>query len=137
MDPSPGASFNSTLGSTSFDLFDCARSRQKLRAIVLFLVGLCGFSAGLRGADTNLWIIEAENENTLTFNLSEGTITYTNGVVVRHGNAVLSARKARLNQSSGEVMAEGSVRLQQENEVWYGERIEYNFKSRKILATDF
>jgi lipopolysaccharide assembly outer membrane protein LptD (OstA) len=50
---------------------------------------------------------------------------------------VLSSRWARFNEQTGEVVAQGSVRLQQENEVWYGERIAYNFKTRKILATDF
>src|ERR1051325_54692 len=109
----------------------------KLRAIVLLLVCLGGLSAATRAAETNLWVIEAEQDYSLTFNLSEGTITYTNGVVVRYGTAVLSAHKARLNQDSGEVLAEGSVRLQEDNKVWYGERIEYNFKTRKILATEF
>ncbi len=110
---------------------------SKLRVIVLLLAGLCGFPAVTRAAETNLWVIEAENGDSLTFNLSEGTITYTNGVVVRYGNAVLSARRAQLNQESGEVLAEGSVRLQEGNKVWYGERIEYNFKTQKSLATEF
>lgn len=77
------------------------------------------------------------DENSLSFDLASGTITYTNGVTVRYGDAVLTARKARLDQDSGQVQAEGQVRLQQGPDVWYGERIDYNFKSGKILATDF
>ncbi|HYV32590.1 MAG TPA: LPS assembly protein LptD, partial [Candidatus Binatia bacterium] len=45
--------------------------------------------------------------------------------------------KARLNQDTGEMLAEGSVRLQDESKTWYGERVEYNFKTQKILATEF
>ncbi|HYV31300.1 MAG TPA: hypothetical protein VEO53_09375, partial [Candidatus Binatia bacterium] len=132
-----GGSTNSTLGRRSCDLFDWARSMSKLRAIVLLLACLCGFASRTGAAETNLWVIEAEKSDSLTFNLSEGTITYTNGVVVHYGNAMLSAHKARLNQETGEVLAEGSVRLQEDNKIWYGERIEYNFKTQKILATEF
>lgn len=56
---------------------------------------------------------------------------------VTYGDAVLTAKKMRLNEASGQVQAEGQVRLQQGPDVWYGERMEYNFKSGKILATDF
>ena len=106
------------------------------RAIVLFLACLCGLGAARAAEEPARFIIESA-DTSLGIDLNTGNITYTNGVVVRYGNAVLTARKARLNQDSGEVLAEGAVRLQQENEVWYGERIEYNFKTRKILATEF
>jgi len=107
------------------------------RAILCFLACLC-LCAVARAAEQEpaRFIIESE-ETSLGVDLNTGDITYTNGVVVRYGGAVLSARKAKLNQNTGEVRAEGSVRLQQENEVWYGEQIEYNFKNRKILATEF
>src|SRR5262245_17528055 len=109
----------------------------KLRAIVLFLVCACGLLPMTNAAERpKTFDIEAE-EGVTTFNFATGEITYTNGVVVKYGDATLSARRARLNQETGEVLAEGSVRLQQGNEVWFGERIEYNFKTRKILATDF
>jgi lipopolysaccharide assembly outer membrane protein LptD (OstA) len=127
---------NSTLGRLSLHLFDWPRSMPKLRAIVLILLCLCGGSALVHGAQGEQFIIETE-ESSLEFDLNTGTVSYTNGVTVRYGDAVLSARKARLNQESGDMLAEGSVRLQQDSEVWYGERIEYNFKSRKILASEF
>jgi lipopolysaccharide assembly outer membrane protein LptD (OstA) len=109
----------------------------KLRAILLFVACLCGLAGGVRGAEEAARFTIESEENSLSVDLNTGNITYTNGVVVRYGVAVLSAKRARLNQETGEVLAEGTVRLQQENEVWYGERIEYNFKTSKILATDF
>lgn len=111
----------------------------KRRVILLLLACVCGWLSAVSAAEPQqqkTFDIEAE-QGGMIFNLSTGQIGYTNGVVVKYGDATLSARRARLNQETGEVLAEGSVRLQQENEVWYGERIEYNFKTRKILATDF
>src|SRR6266540_5975933 len=127
---------NSTLGRPSSDLFDCPRPMPKLRFIVRFLLCSCVLSAATHAAEPGRFVIETEQDS-LEFDFNTGTVSYTNGVTVRYGDAVLSARKARLNQESGDMLAEGSVRLQQDNETWYGERIEYNFKSRKILASEF
>ena len=108
-----------------------------LRAIAVLLLCL-GVAAPLaRAADGDVWSIESGEERSLLFDLKSGTITYTNGVTVRYGDATLTAARARLNQDTGEVQAEGKVRLQQATETWYGEKIQFNFKTRKILATDF
>jgi LPS-assembly protein len=107
-----------------------------VRFIHLLFLCLCAVAAPALAAEQERFVIEAENDS-LEFDLTTGTITYTNGVTVKYGDARLSARKARLNQDTGDVLAEGDVRLQQQNEVWYGDRIEYNFKSQKILASNF
>ena len=111
---------------------------RRLHILILSVACLLGTLAASRAAEVpaNRFEITSE-ENSLSFDLASGTITYTNGVTVRYGDAVLTARKARLDQNSGQVQAEGQVRLQQGPDVWYGERMEYNFKSGKILATDF
>jgi lipopolysaccharide assembly outer membrane protein LptD (OstA) len=128
---------NSALGSSSRDLFHWPRSMPKLRAILLLLACLWGLASTAHGAEEPVRFTIESEENSLVIDLNTGAITYTNGVVIRSGNAALSARRAKWDEKSGQVMAAGSVRLQQDNEVWYGERIEYNFKTRKILATDF
>jgi len=115
----------------------------KLRAIILIFACLGASMSFAPAAEApefpvNRFIIESESsERSVEVDFATGTVSYSNGVTVRYGDAVLTAKKARLNQQSGEVQAEGSVRLQQGNEVWYGERIEYNFKTQKILATEF
>ena len=111
----------------------------RLHIAILFLVCLASMEMSLMAAETpaERFIIESEEEHSLAFDLATGTISYTNGVTVRYGDAVLTATKARLNQQTGDVQAEGTVRLQQANDVWYGERVEYNFKTRRILATEF
>lgn len=136
---------NSLLGSGALLLFHCRRRMSYARAFACFVFCLIAFGAGrVLAADSTpaqpaaqSFEITSEEERSLLFDLTSGTISYTNGVTVRYGDAVLTAKRARLNQQSGQVQAEGGVRLQQGGEVWYGERIEYNFKSRKILATDF
>jgi lipopolysaccharide assembly outer membrane protein LptD (OstA) len=108
-----------------------------LRTIVVLFFCLCGAIPALRAAESEVWVIESTEERSLIFDLKTGTITYTNGVTVRYGDSTLTAKRARLNQDTGDITAEGQVRLQQQNEVWYGERIEYNFKTQRILATEF
>src|SRR5262245_26022363 len=61
----------------------------------------------------------------------------TNGVVIRYTNAVLTARQAMVNLASGEAQAQGEVILQRESDVWRGERLLYNFKTRQLEAEDF
>src|SRR5262245_57084851 len=61
----------------------------------------------------------------------------TNGVVVRYTNAVLTARQAMVNLASGEVEAQGEVLLQRGSEIWRGQRLLYNFKTRELQAENF
>ena len=43
-----------------------------------------------------------------------------------------SAIVASVNQTTGEAQAEGDVRIQREGQLWAGEKIVYNFKTRQI-----
>lgn len=92
----------------------------RLHIAILFLACLASMEMSLMAAETpaERFIIESEEEHSLAFDLATGTISYTNGVTVRYGDAVLTAKKARLNQQTGDVQAEGKVRLQQANDVW-------------------
>lgn len=115
--------------------------RRHLIAILNFAC-LGTFVGAARSAETNqpasnrFLITTKSSERGLDFEFATGSVTYYDATVT-YGDAVLTAKKMRLNQDSGDVQAEGQVRLQQVNDVWYGEKIQYNFKSGKILATDF
>jgi lipopolysaccharide assembly outer membrane protein LptD (OstA) len=61
----------------------------------------------------------------------------TNGVIVRYGNAVLTADSVAVDQNSGEVTADGRVRIRREDEIWAGEHVQYNFFTRRIEAGQF
>ncbi|HKX62302.1 MAG TPA: LPS assembly protein LptD [Verrucomicrobiae bacterium] len=108
----------------------------KLRAIFAFILFLAGpaFQAIAAEEDTK-WTVESESG--LNFNVNEGTITYTNVVTVRHAGATLTADRAQLNQKSGDILAEGNVRIEWEGKVWYGQRAEFNFKTRRLIGSEF
>jgi lipopolysaccharide assembly outer membrane protein LptD (OstA) len=61
----------------------------------------------------------------------------TNGVLVRYSGAVLTAERIRLNWETGEVIADGRVRIQREEQVWASEHITYNFQTREMQAEQF
>ena len=57
--------------------------------------------------------------------------------MVRYKGAVLTAQRGQLNEKAGEVAAEGAVNLQDGNQVWRGERLQYNFLTRQIHTEQF
>lgn len=72
--------------------------------------------------------------------LNTGQLIYSNVVATfeQEGKrAFLTADKAVLNQESGEVVADGRVRILQDDQIWAGEHIVYNFKSRKMISSEF
>ena len=105
----------------------------KLRAIVS-LLALLGAVITTRGAEAEeSWVIDSVSDMVL----KDGTITLTNGVTIRHLGTVLKARRARLNQETGECQAEGDVRLDGDGKVWTGDKMRYNFKTRQIVGENF
>ena len=66
-----------------------------------------------------------------------GIAIATNGVLVTYSNAVLTATRARVDTLTGDVAAEGRVRLQRDDQVWASEQISYNFKTRIFGAESF
>ena len=67
-----------------------------------------------------------------------GVTIGSNGVVVRYGtNTVLTANRITLNETSGDVLAEGEITLQNEDQLWMGDRLQYNFKTRQMQAEAF
>jgi len=71
------------------------------------------------------------------FEEATGLAIATNGVLIKYDNAVLTAERASVNQLTTEVIADGRVRIQQGDQVWVGEHIRYNFRTRQIEAEQF
>ena len=92
----------------------------------------------LRAQQQPSWEIKPlEEEGEVEYSWKTGVMTATNGVVVTYGDAVLAADRITLDQQSGEALAEGHVRIQRDEQIWAGEKIRYNFKSREIHAEQF
>ena len=76
-------------------------------------------------------------EGQLDYDFTTGVATGTNGVFVKYGEAVLTADRATVNQETGETVADGRVRIQQDEQIWVGEHIHYNFKTHQMEAGQF
>ena len=106
----------------------------------MLALALCvpALPGALRAQQQPGWEIEALNEQGWAeFNFQTGLGSGTNGVLVRYGNAFLTADQVSVNQQSGEVVADGTVRIQSEDQLWAGEHIRYNFKTRQMEAEQF
>lgn len=86
---------------------------------------------------SNLEVRALSPEGGVSYSLKTGTITYTNGVMVKYGNTVLTADSASVNQQTGETTAQGHVRIQQGDWFWVGDNIRYDFKTKQMQTEQF
>ena len=82
-------------------------------------------------------IIPGTVEGRVDYDMGSGLATGTNGVFVRYGAAVLTADSATVNMKTGDVQADGNVRIESGNQIWVGDHIFYNFKSRQMRSEQF
>lgn len=59
------------------------------------------------------------------------------GVKVNYGPTELIANQVVLSQDTGDVIADGNVRLRNEGNYWTGDHLEYNLKLKKIKSDSF
>ncbi|MBU6401023.1 MAG: LPS assembly protein LptD [Verrucomicrobia bacterium] len=60
-----------------------------------------------------------------------------NGIKVTYSNVVLTAHAVSLNPNTADVTADGAVFLQRGKELWTGEHLEYNFRTRNLRSGPF
>lgn len=68
---------------------------------------------------------------------TNGYAIVTNGAKVTGMGGVLTADRATVNVMTGDVQAEGNVRILRDNMVWTGEDVRYNFKTRYMQTAQF
>ena len=106
----------------------------------MLTLALCALAipGALRAQQQPVWEMEAlTDQGWAEFDLQTGLGRGTNGVLVRYGSAFLTADQVGVNQPSGDVTADGNVRIQSEEQVWVGEHIRYNFKTKQMEAEQF
>jgi lipopolysaccharide assembly outer membrane protein LptD (OstA) len=85
-------------------------------------------------------VLEVEGEG-LERDEATGISTGTNGVVVKYTDAsgltLLTARRAQVNEKTQDIQAEGSVRIQKDNETWIGDWIHYNYLTKEMSSDWF
>lgn len=82
--------------------------------------------------------IEIRSESgDVDYELSTGIATVTNRFVAQYQDVTLSANYGQLNRTSGEMILQGAVHLQREDQIWRGEELRYNFLTRQMSAGEF
>ncbi len=111
----------------------------KLRPILTFIFLAAALSAFAAEAENESeWEIKAQTpDGRFDYDEHTGNLTSTNGIVIRYAGVVLMADQASANQKTGEVEAHGRVRIQRDNQVWAGDHIRYNFKTREMATDQF
>ncbi len=87
--------------------------------------------------EANVVIENLSGQSEVEYNLEDHVWIGRYGVKVTYGNAELLANQVVLSEVTGDVIADGNVRMRNEGEVWKGEHLEYNFKLRKVKSEAF
>ena len=121
----------------------------KLPAIFAFIGSMMLFSLPAiaqdsTDTDTNSWLIQALSEvvpgspeGRAYYDAPTGEVVWTNGIFVQNANAVLTADNARVNTKTSVVQADGHVRIQSGGQLWTGEHITYNFKTKEMISDEY
>ncbi|MBI1178793.1 LPS assembly protein LptD [bacterium] len=87
-------------------------------------------------------IHSATLDSQVNFDDKKGVATATDGIIVAYEDAILTADKVTFirdanKKDTGEVIAEGHVRIQRGQQIWIGEKISYNFVTGHMTADKF
>jgi LPS-assembly protein len=106
--------------------------------LTLGLVLAAGASRAQQRPETE-WDIRPLNppQGEIVSYLTNGYVVAKGGVMVRFAGIVLTADEAGIDPSSGEVNADGNVRIQQGEQLWVSEHIRYNFNTHQMEARQF
>lgn len=139
-------------------LFCLALTRRMQSAPLAWILLLCCslWRVGAADADANPaptndaapppWVRTPAGEDVIIESLTKGEVEHVfdsgfsffrHGVVVRHGTMELVANQVALSESTGDIIANGNVRLLSEGQYWTGEHLEYNYETGRIRTEKF
>ncbi len=91
--------------------------------------------------DEPVWEIESLEPGEFDYNLDEGLVILNDRFRItfeeQGERAFIIADRGRLDQATGEIFAEGSVTLQNQDRVVTAERLVYNFQTRAMQTNNF
>ena len=103
------------------------------RLLAILLLCACGALRARAAEVTNKWDFSGE---AVSYS-QETKIASGTRVNVLYGDIRMYADRAAVNQETGDAIAEGNVRIERGGQVWQGERVEYNFKTGKLVSDKF
>jgi len=116
----------------------------KFPAIFALILSVAFLSFSAQAQETPSLVVQALNQiipslpaGQLDYDLANDTWTGTNGVFVSNGSTVMTADSASINSKTGEVKADGHVRIESGEQVWVGDHIDYNFKTHQMRTEQF
>lgn len=99
---------------------------------------LVAFAAGvLAGEPATIELRSLSPEGEFEYDEATGVASSPAGVEIVYEDARLTARRIRFQRDSGEVTAEGDVRLFRGAELWAAEELTYNFQTRVLRSASF
>src|SRR4026209_2371502 len=102
----------------------------------LLFAGMCAVS--VRAAEETEWQLGASNpQGWAEYDEINHVWLGTNGVFFSYSGTLLNADSMTINPDSGEIFADGSVKIQHEEQLWVGEHIAYNYKTHQMEARQF
>ncbi len=108
------------------------------RAILALLVLIGVSPLHAEDAETNEWDFQGTHGDASKLSFEPGgDVVATGGIAVRYRDTYLTAENATFSQVTGDVKAEGKVHVQRGAELWTGEKLEYNFKTRRFAGAEF
>ena len=118
---------------------------HRLRISLFILLWATGsgvlFSADPATNGDSVWEIESLEPGDFDYNIKQGKVILNDRFRItfrEQGESVfVIADKGQLDQSKGEVFAEGNVTLQSEDRVFTSDRLYYNFQTRSMQTDNF
>ena len=113
----------------------------RVTAIFVFALGLLAsgrvFSAQPQESEYSIQSLSGDPKSFPYYDLKTGIVVATNGVLVKYGNAVLTADSVYLHVATREVLADGHVRIQQGDQLWASDHVYYNLITHQLEAEQF
>src|SRR5436190_11408355 len=102
----------------------------------LLLAGAYGVSAGAE--EEGEWHLGAANpQGWAEYDEINHVWIGTNGVYFNYSGTLINADSMSISPESGKVIADGSVRIQYQEQLWVGEHIAFNYKTHQMEAREF
>ncbi len=115
---------------------------RKPPAIALLAFFCAVFPFVVSAQEQASWVVQALNQIIPGAPIGSmdtvGNKVYCTNIFVQYGsNTTLIADNAMLDYQTGEVMANGHVRIEEGDQIWTGEHIRFNFKTHQMQSEQF